>query len=102
MKRKVFDAGLTCDLTNYIIRMEVRVCDHITCDEQNYFHLQRSYNDNIDTTKYMFRMQFWERFGRFPKPSTFQLEQHGRHLRFTDPVASAKTLSKVDFIQTSD
>ena len=42
----------------------------------------------------------WERFGRFPKLSTFKLQQHGRHLRFTDPVTSVETLAPVHFART--
>ena len=49
----------------------------------------------------MLSMQIWERIGRFPKLSTFQLEQFGRHLRFTDPVTSVMTRAPVHFARTN-
>ena len=74
MKRKAFDAGLPWDLSNYIIRMDVYVRDHLTQNELHHFHLQLCSRDNIDTAKYMLSMQIWERIGRFPKLSSFQLK----------------------------
>ena len=98
MTRKAFDAGLSWETGNYIIRMDVSICDYATWNEPHRFHLQLCSHDNIDTAKYLLSMQIWERFGRFPKPSTFQLE---RHLRFTDPVTSVETLALVHFARTS-
>ena len=98
MKRKAFDAGLSWDTGNYIIRRDVGVCDYVTWNEPHRFHLQLCSHDNIDTAKYLLSMQIWERFGRFPKPSTFQLEQRGSHLRFTDRV---EALALVHFVRTN-
>ena len=104
MKRKAFDAGLPLDLSNYIIRMDVYVRDHLTQNELHHFHLQLCSRDNIDTAKYMLSMQIWERIGRFPKLSSFQLEQYGTHLRFrfTDSVTSLQTLAPVHFVRTQE
>ena len=101
MKRKAFDVGLSWDTGNYIIRKDVSACDYVTWNEPHLFHLQLCSHDNIDAAKYMLSMQIWERFGRFPKPSTFQLEQHGHHLRFIDPVTSVETLALVHFVRTN-
>ena len=70
----------------YIIRMQVYVRDQLTKNELQLFHLQLQPRDSIDTAKYMLSMQMWERHGKFPKLSSFQLEQSGKRLRFTDPV----------------
>ena len=70
------------------------------CNELQLFHLQLHPRDSIDTAKYMLSMQLWERHGKFPKLSSFQLEQSGKRLRFTDPVTSAQTLTPVVFVRT--
>ena len=100
MKCKAFDAGLPWDLSSYIIRMDVYVRDHLTQNELHHFHLQLCPRDNIDTAKYLLSMQIWERIGKFPKLSGFQLEQYGTHLRFTDSDTSVQTLAPVHFVRT--
>eukprot|EP00439_Symbiodinium_sp_Y106_P014113 s5250_g2.t1 len=102
MKRKAFefDAGLPWDLHGYIIRMQIYVRDQLTKNELQLFHLQLHPRDSIDTAKYMLSMQLWERHGKFPKLSSFQLEQSGKRLRFTDPVTSAQMLTPVVFVRT--
>ena len=97
MKRKAFDAGLPWDLHSYIIRMQVYVRDQLTENELQLFQLQLRPRDSIDTAKYMLSMQMWERLGKFPKLSSFQLEQSGKRLRFTDPV---QTLTPVILVRT--
>ena len=96
MKCKAFDAGLPWDLSSYIIRMDVYVRDHLTQNELHHFHLQLCPRDNID----MLSMQLWERISKFPKLSSFPLEQYGTHLRFTDSVTSVQTLAPVHFVRT--
>ena len=91
MKRTAFDAGLPWDLSSYIGRMDVCVRDHMTQNELHHFHLQLCSCDNIDTAKYMLSMRICERIGKFPRLSSFQLEQYGIHLRFTDSVTSVQT-----------
>ena len=88
MKRKAFDAGLPWDLHSYIIRMQVYVRDQLTENELQLFHLQLRPRDSIDTAKYMLSMQMWKRLGKCPKLSSFQLEQSGKRLRFTDLVGT--------------
>ena len=100
MKRKAFGARLPWDLSSYIIRVDVYVQDHLTQNELHHFHLQLCPRDNIDTAKYLFSMQIWERINKFPKLSSFQLEQYGTHLRFTDSVTSVQTLAPVHFVRT--
>ena len=100
MKRKELDAGLPWDLHGYIIRMQVYVRDQLTKNELQLFHLQLHPRDSIDAAKYMLSMQLWERRGKFPKLSSFQLEQSGKRLRFSDPVTSAQMLTPVVFVRT--
>ena len=100
MKRKAVDAGLPRDLTDYIVRMDVYVRDHLAQNELHHFHLQPCSRDSIDAAKYMLSMQIWERIGRFPKLSSFQLGQYGTHLRYTDSVTSVQTLAPVHFVRT--
>ena len=98
MKSKAFDAGLPWDLSSYIIRMDVYVRDHLTQNELHHFHLQLCPRDNIDTAKYLLSMQIC--VGKFPRLSSFQLEQYGTHLRFTDSVTSVQTLAPVHYVHT--
>eukprot|EP00439_Symbiodinium_sp_Y106_P004537 s11383_g1.t1 len=94
MKRKAFDAGLPWELSpGYVFRMRIEICDRLTGYEPVTVDVQLSCGDIVDTAKYLVSLRLYEQFGRFPKLSTFQLVQNGRHLSFTAPVTTADTLS---------
>ena len=66
---KAVDAGLPWDLTDCI-----------------------GSRDSIDTAKYMFNMQIWERIGSFPKLSSFQLEKYDTHICVSPTLSPASKL----------
>ena len=102
MKRKAFDAGLPWELSpGYVFRMRIEICDRLTGYEPVTVDVQLSCGDIVDTAKYLVSLRLYEQFGRFPKLSTFQLVQNGRHLSFTAPVTTADTLSIVRFVRTA-
>ena len=102
MKRKAFDAGLPWELSpGYVFRMRIEICDRLTGYEPVTVDVQLRCGDIVDNAKYLVSLRLYEQFGRFPKLSTFQLVQNGRHLSFTAPVTTADTLSIVRFVRTA-
>eukprot|EP00439_Symbiodinium_sp_Y106_P039946 s5971_g4.t2 len=72
--------------------MQVYVRDQWTKNELQLFHLQLQPRDSIDAAKYMLSMQMWERYGKFPKLSSFQLEQNAVDPRPPEVLRLAKLL----------
>ena len=100
MKRTADQAGLPD--TSHRLRLAVVVPpDKVTDDRTMSFLVDCDTTFTVDNVKWALLNQIYATTGRAPRISSFQLQQEGKHLPYTQQITCTKSLSPLWFVRTA-
>eukprot|EP00439_Symbiodinium_sp_Y106_P001858 s3675_g1.t1 len=100
MKRTADQAGLPD--TSHRLRLAVVVPpDKVPDDRTMTFFVDCDTTFTVDNVKWTLLNQIYATTGKAPRISSFQLQQEGKHLPYTQQITCIKSLSPLWFVRTA-